>query len=184
MARYELGEAGHLKAEVQVSYMLQYDLTTQGVTYHLAGSHGPAFVSEDTGTPRTRGAFSLTWGKGPFEITGTVNYISHYSVLDPSEKITDCSIALGSTFTGDVPSRFCHVPSFTELNVTARYDVNEHLQVHAGVVNLLNRHAPYDLQTFGSAGNGAQQGGAPYNPSYHQDGAVGPMITVGGIYTF
>ncbi len=184
VARYELGEAGHLKAEVQVSYMLQYDLTTQGVTYHLAGSHGPAFVSEDTGTPRTRGAFSLTWGKGPFEITGTVNYISHYSVLDPSEKITDCSIALGSTFTGDVPSRFCHVPSFTELNVTARYDVNEHLQVHAGVVNLLNRHAPYDLQTFGSAGNGAQQGGAPYNPSYHQDGAVGPMITVGGIYTF
>ncbi len=92
----------------------------------MAGSHGPAFVSEDTGTPRTRAAFSLTWNKGPFEIAGTVNYISHFSVLDRSEKITSCSTALGSTFAGDVPSQFCRVPSFTELNVTARYTVNDH----------------------------------------------------------
>jgi hypothetical protein len=41
-----------------------------------------------------------------------------------------------------------------------------------------------DLQTFGSPGNGAQQGGAPYNPSLRQDGAVGPMVTVGAAYTF
>ena len=68
--------------------------------------------------------------------------------------------------------------------MTGRYAVNDHLQLHAGVTNLLNRHAPYDLQTFGGPGNGAQQGGAPYNPSYHQDGAVGPMITVGANYTF
>jgi hypothetical protein len=25
---------------------------------------------------------------------------------------------------------------------------------------------------------------APYNPSYHQDGAVGPMFTIGASYTF
>ena len=185
VGKYNLGDAGHLKAEVQVSYMLQYDLTAQGVKYHLAGTHGPAFVSEDTGTPRTRGAFTLTWGKGPFEIAGTVNYISHYSVTDPSEEIPDCDTALSSVFPdGGAPSRFCHVGSFTELNVVARYTWNEHLQLHAGVTNLLNKKAPYDLQTFGSPGNGAEQGGAPYNPSYHQDGAVGPMITIGATYTF
>ena len=185
VGKYDLHEAGHLKAEVQVSYMIAYDLTAQGVTYHLAGTHGPAFVSEDTGTPRTRGAFSLTWDKGPFEIEGTVNYISHYSVTDPSEGIPDCATALSSVFpNGNVPSQFCHVGSFTELNVVARYNWDEHLQLHAGVTNLLNKKAPYDLQTFGSPGNGAEQGGAPYNPSYHQDGAVGPMITVGATYTF
>ncbi len=185
VGKYDLHESGHLKAEVQVSYMLQYDLTAQGVTYHLAGTHGPAFVSEDTGTPRTRGAFTLTWGKGPFEIAGTVNYISHYTVTDPSEGIPDCATALSSVFpNGNVPSKFCHVGSFTELNVVARYNFDEHLQIHAGVTNLLNKKAPYDLQTFGAPGNGAEQGGAPYNPSYHQDGAVGPMITVGGTYTF
>ena len=191
VGKYDLHEAGHLKAEVQVSYMLQYDLTAQGVTYHLAGTHGPAFVSEDTGTPRTRGAFSLTWDKGPFEIEGTVNYISHYGVNDPSEEMPDCASALGSVFPQpdpanpvQPPSRFCHVGSFTELNVVARYNWDEHLQLHAGVTNLLNKKAPYDLQTFGAPGNGAEQGGAPYNPSYHQDGAVGPMFTVGGTYTF
>ena len=185
VGKYDLHEAGRLKAEVQVSYMLQYDLTAQGVTYHLAGTHGPAFVSEDTGTPRTRGAFTLTWGKGPLEIAGTVNYISHYTVTDPSEGIPDCASALSSVFRdGNVPSKFCHVGSFTELNVVARYTWNTHLQLHAGVTNLLNKKAPYDLQTFGAPGNGAQQGGAPYNPSYHQDGAVGPMITVGASYTF
>jgi iron complex outermembrane receptor protein len=185
VGKYDLHEAGHLKAEVQVSYMLQYDLTTSSGTFHLAGSHGPAFVSEDTGTPRTRGAFTLTWGKGPFEIAGTVNYISHYSVLDHSEQIDTCDEALSSVFPdGNAPSKFCHVGSFTELNVVARYTWNEHLQLHAGVTNLLNKKAPYDLQTFGAPGNGAEQGGAPYNPSYHQDGAVGPMITLGGTYTF
>ncbi len=189
VGKYDLHDYGHLKAEAQVSYMLQYDLTAQGVKYHLAGSHGPAFVSEDTGTPRTRGAFTLTWGKGPFEIAGTVNYISHYSVLDPSEQINTCADAIGAAFpnadaSNPPPAKFCHVGSFTELNVVARYNFDDHLQIHAGVTNLLNKHAPYDLQTFGAPGNGAQQGGAPYNPSYHQDGAVGPMITLGGTYTF
>jgi iron complex outermembrane receptor protein len=185
VGRWNLPDASRLKAELQVSYMLQYDLTAQGVKYHLAGTHGPAFVSEDTGTPRTRGAFTLTWAQGPLELTGTVNYISSYSVLDPSEDIPDCATALSATFPdGNVPARFCRVGSFTELNVTGSYAVNPHLSLHAGVINLLDKHAPFDLQTFGAAGNGAQQGGAPYNPSYHQDGAVGPMITVGATYTF
>ena len=185
VGNYDLHDAGHLKAEAQVSYMLQYDLTAQGVKYHLAGTHGPAFVSEDTGTPRTRGAFTLTWGKGPVELSSTVNYISHYGVTDPSEGIPDCATALSSTFpNGNVPSQFCKVNSFVEVNLTGRYTVTEHLTLNGGVINLFNRHAPYDLQTFGAPGNGAQQGGAPYNPSYHQDGAVGTMITVGGTYTF
>ena len=121
----------------------------------------------------------------PFEVAGTVNYISHFSVTDPSEGIPDCATALSSAFPdGNAPSKFCHVSSFTELNVVARYNWDSHLQLHASVTNLLNRKAPYDLQTFGAPGNGAEQGGAPYNPSYHQDGAVGQMFTIGGTYTF
>ena len=87
-------KGGSLKAEVQVTYAMQYDLTAQGVKYHLAGTHGPAFVSEDTGNPRTRGAFTLTWNKGPFEVSTTLNYISHYGVTDPSEGMADCGDAL------------------------------------------------------------------------------------------
>jgi len=85
---------------------------------------------------------------------------------------------------GNPPPQFCRVGSFTELNVTGRYNVSEQLQLHAGATNLLNRHAPPDLQTFGAAGGGGQLGGAAYNPAYHQDGAVGPMFTLGATYTF
>lgn len=165
--------------------MLKLEGRAQGVTYHLAGSHGPAFVSTDTGTPRTRAAFTLTWERGPMQLAATVNYISGFSVTDPSYGIPDCATALSAEFpTTPPPAQFCRVPSFTELNVVGRYDVSKKLQLHAGVTNLLNRRAPRDLQTFGSAGNGAQQGGAPYNPAYHQDGAVGPMLTIGGTYQF
>jgi iron complex outermembrane receptor protein len=184
--KFDLHEYGKIKTDLQITYMLQYDLTAQGVTYKLAGTDGPAFVSENTGTPRTRGAFSVTWEKGPFEITGTLNYISGYSMIDPSEdNPATCAAVLAATFpTTPPPQQFCSVPSFTEFNLTGRYDFDKHWQFHAGVINLFNRHAPYDLRTFGAPGNGAQQGGAPYNPSFHQDGAVGPMITVGAVYTF
>ena len=184
--KYKMPDGSRLTAELQVTYMLQYDLTAQGVTYHLAGTHGPMFVSTDTGTPRERAAFSLTWAEGPLELTGTLNYISGFSLIDPSYGVPDCATALNSEFPSPSvpPSHFCRVASFTELNVTARYNVSDKFQLHAGVTNLLNRKAPLDLQTFGAAGGGATLGGASYNPAYHQDGAIGPMITFGGTYTF
>ena len=182
---FKLPDASKLKLELQTTYMLQYDLTAQGVTYKLAGTHGPAFVSTDTGTPRTRAAFTVEWDSGPFEATGTLNYISGTSVTDPSYGLTSCAIALASTFpNGTPPGQFCRVASFTELNVSARYKINKQLQIHAAVTNLLNRHAPLDLQTFGAAGGGAQLGGANYSPAFAQDGAVGPMITAGLVYEF
>jgi len=60
---------------------------------------------------------------------------------------------------GNPPPQFCRVGSFTELNVMGRYNVSEQLQLHADATNLLNRHAPPDLQTFGAAGGGGQLGG-------------------------
>jgi iron complex outermembrane receptor protein len=184
-AKFNLQNAGRLKAELQLTHVLSYDLTAQGVTYQLAGTHGPAFVSEDTGSPSTRASFTLGWEKGPFELTGTLSYISSFSVTDPSEGIPDCATALAAEFSsGNPPSSFCRVASFTEFNVTGRFQLNKQLQLHAGVINLFGRKAPYDLQTFGSAGNGGQQGGAPYNPAFHQDGAVGTMLTAGLTYTF
>jgi hypothetical protein len=41
-----------LQVDLTVSYIAKYDLTVDGVTYHLAGTHGPFVVSGDTGNPR------------------------------------------------------------------------------------------------------------------------------------
>ncbi|MBV8468650.1 MAG: TonB-dependent receptor [Burkholderiaceae bacterium] len=183
--KFDLQELGSLSSDLSFTHMFKYDADFFGTTYALAGTHGPGFVSGDTGTPQDRAALTTTWRKGPIEITGTINYTSGMSILDPSYGNTTCALALPYTFpSGTVPSTFCHVPSFTTFNLAGKYDVSKQFSVHASVVNLFNRHAPYDLQTFGSAGNGAQYGGAPYNPALHQDGALGAFLNVGASYRF
>jgi iron complex outermembrane receptor protein len=189
-ARFDLHEAGRLTAELNLTHMLQYDMTFGGTTYALAGTHGPGFISGDTGTPKDRAALSLKWEYAGLEMTGTLNYISSFSVLDPTGGINDCGDALINTFhdaDGNAvtpPSQFCRVGSLTTFNLAGRYNVNDKLALSASVTNLFNAHAPYDLQTFGTPGNGAQYGGAPYNPALHQDGALGRFITVGASYRF
>jgi len=182
---FDLGEMGKLSSDLDYTHVIKYDADFFGTNYPLAGTHGPGFVSGDTGTPQDRVQLATTWKQGGWEVTGTVNYVSGMSVLDPSYGNTTCDLALPKTFpNGNAPAQFCHVASFTTFNLAAKYQVNSHLSVHASAVNLFNRRAPYDLQTFGSAGNGAQNGGAPYNPALHEDGAIGAFYMIGANYTF
>lgn len=183
--RFDLGGAGKLVVDLSFTHVFKYDADFFGTNYALAGTHGPGFVSGDTGTPQDRAMLTTTWNRGPLGLTGTLSYTSGISVLDPSYGYNDCATALAFTFpNGKVPGQFCRVPSFTTFNLTGKYEVSKQFSVHGSIVNLFDRHAPYDLQTFGSTGNGAQYGGAPYNPALHQDGAVGRYFMVGASYTF
>jgi iron complex outermembrane receptor protein len=185
--RFNLGEAGRLSTELSVTHMMKYTMTFGGATYAFAGNHGPSFVSGDTGTPRDRVQASATWNLDKLELTGTLNYISGMSVLDPTASPNTCDFALSGTFPNGVPAQaqsFCRVPSFTTFNLAARYEFTKQFGMRLSVANLFDRHAPYDLQTFGSTGNGAQSGGAAYNPALHQDGAIGRFFTLGASYTF
>ena len=186
-ARLDLGAAGKLTGELNLTHMIKYDMTYGGLTYSFAGTHGPSFISSDTGAPRDRVQASLSWARGAWELTGTVNYLSGISVLDPTATPNTCDYALSGTFPDGVPAqaqRFCRVPAFTTLNLSGKVAVDKRLSLHAAITNLFDRRAPYDLQTFGTAGNGAQSGGAAYNPSLHQDGAMGRYLNVGASYRF
>jgi len=184
--RFDLGSAGKLVADLAFTRVFKYDANFFGTNYPMAGTHGPGFVSGDTGTPKDRIVLTTTWTQGPLELTGTLNYMSGITVLDPSYGINSCADALPYTFPDptSIPAQFCKVPSFTTFNLAGRYTVSKKFSVNASIVNLFDRHAPYDLQTFGSTGNGAQNGGAPYNPALHQDGAIGRYFKVGASYTF
>jgi iron complex outermembrane receptor protein len=180
-----LGGFGDWKSDFMVSYMNKYDLTTGGITYHLAGSHGPLVVSGDTGSPRARARWSNTWSQGPVEITGTVNYISGMNLLDPSVGVTDCvtalSVGAGSTafqsVTEPPPGVSCRVKSFTTFDLESRYDITKQFSLHGSITNLFNTPAPLDWTTYGG-------GIAPYNPSLHSQGAIGRYFTVGATVTF
>jgi len=180
-----LAEAGNVTTELQFTRMFKYDVTAGGTLYHLAGTHGPSFVSGDTGTPQNRIQATVTWNRGAFELAGTLNYIGSFSVTDPSNGQPDCASALGGLFNGaQPPQAYCRVGSFTEFSLSSRYGIDKNWSIHGSITNLFNRHAPLDLQTFGATGNGAASAGATYNPALHQDGAIGRYFTVGASYAF
>jgi iron complex outermembrane receptor protein len=70
---------------------------------------------------------------------------------------------------------YCHVASFTVVDLTGGFKVTEHLQVSAAIENVLDRKAPIDP---------ADYAGINYNPTYHQEGIIGRFFRVGVRVTF
>ena len=184
-ARAQFEGVGELKSDFMVTWMAKYDQTIDGVKYHLAGTHGPLIIGGDTGSPRTRIKWANTLSRGPLEITGTLSYLSGYTLEDPSFGVTDCLSALQfgsaadaySSATAVPPGVSCRVGSFITFDLEGQYAVTKNFTVNASILNLFNQGAPLDWATYGG-------GSAPYNPSLHQQGAIGRYMTVGASYTF
>jgi iron complex outermembrane recepter protein len=195
--RHRFEGVGEVKSDFMLSYMNKYDLTVGGVTYHLAGTHGPLAVSGDTGSPKARIQWVNTFSRGPWSITGTLNYIGAYDLTDPSfgavpgdptTGVNDCvaglNIGAGSvaysaqlganTVPGGVK---CKVDAFTTFDLTGSYEISKQLSLRASFLNLFNQGAPEDWGTYGG-------GTAPYNPSLHTQGAIGRFVSVGLKYQF
>jgi len=189
-SRLELGPAGRLTGELNYTYISQYELETGGVTYDLAGTHGPSSISGDTGNPKQRAVASLTWEEGPATVTLSANYTSAFKITDPTLGFEPCLTAIklsGVGYGAAIPAgvntlapewnQFCSVQHFTSFNLYGAYAVSDHFSVHASVRNLLNTQPPVDLQTYG--------GGALYRyTTLDQDGAVGRFFLVGATYRF
>jgi len=176
----DIGRAGRLTATLNYSHMFHYYLSAPtGVTSDLAGTHGPTGVSGDTGNPQDRAVLSLTWDRGPWSLTGSVNYIGAYDLTDPSIGIYTCSDSILNSgkwvnpYAG--PASFCKVDRFVDVDLYGEYSFNEHLRVHGSILNLFDRPPPLDMQTYGSAGN--------YSNAFHDAGAVGRFFMVGLTYT-
>ncbi|MGO9991830.1 MAG: hypothetical protein ACLPTF_04870 [Steroidobacteraceae bacterium] len=172
-------------ANLNYTYISQYEIEVAGVTYDLAGTHGPTGVSGDTGNPKQRAVASVTWETGPASATVNVNYTGAFTVTDPSAGYKTCLSALqgsgdsyGAAISSSVtalPSAwypYCSVHHFTDVNLIARYAITDHVAVHGSITNLFDTAPPVDLETYG--------GGAAYRYStLDQDGAVGRFFLLG-----
>ena len=188
---FDIGNFGHLKGELNYTFIQQYELVVSGETFDLAGTHGPSTISGDTGNPRQRAVASLTWDLGPFTSTLTVNYTGSFSITDPTIGANTCLEALqgrapsayGSAISSGVTTLstawypYCAVQHFTDVNLYAAYQVNDHLQVHGAITNLFDSVPPVDLQTYGGGAELAYT-------TLDQDGAVGRFFLVGATYKF
>lgn len=178
------GNIGRFTGEVTWTHELTYQVIVAGQSFELAGTHGPSGVSGDTGNPKDRFNARLSWNKGALTITPSIDFISHFSITDPSSGVTSCNIGLGyfQRFPiGDtVPAdevNFCTVKYFLETDLYASYQWNASLEVHASITNLFNKQPPFDAQTYGSGSYFY-----PYDAAMHEDGAVGRFMTVGVTY--
>jgi iron complex outermembrane receptor protein len=186
---FDLGAIGRVHAELQYTYVSQYEIVAGGETFDVDGSHGPSGISGDTGNPKQRAVATLTWDKGPATATLTANYTGSYTLDDATEG-WNCLAAI--QFSGDsygpaisaplttLPSQwtpYCTVHHFTSYNLYGKYALTDHFSMNMSVRNLLNTQPPVDLQTYG--------GGAAYRYStLAQDGAVGRFFLLGATYRF
>jgi iron complex outermembrane receptor protein len=196
--KHEFDGIGQWKSEATWSYTHRYAITIDGQSYELAGTHGPFLFSGDTGNPKSRVQWSNTFSRKSWSITGTLNYISSFGITDPSAAacgqapqdtcllaLTNGGGAAGTDYAnvlanGNIPPQTsCTVGHFTTLDIYGRWDLTEHLNLHGSVTNATNTHIPYDWVTYASP-----TAFLPYNPSFHQQGAIGPFFTLGVTYNF
>ena len=177
---FKLGSYGNLTTSLQWSHIASYVQTIDGVSYQLAGTHGPFIVGGDTGNPKDKVQLAFDWNKGPWSVTTIFNWMSGFDLTDPSVGLSDCAAgasANGWFPSGPPPARYCRVRSFLETDLSVRYKVDKSLVLHASVTNLLNQSPPVDLNTWSG-------GQLPFNPSMHMPGAIGRFIGVGATYSF
>jgi iron complex outermembrane recepter protein len=189
--KFNLENKGAVTVGVQFSRMFDYIQTINGVAYNLAGTHGPTIVGGNTANPQNRAQFTLAYERGPWNVTSTTNYVGSYDLTDPSLDVLTCDAgvkAYNSQFPAAAapPDKYCTVGAFSTTNLAVKYQYNKGLTLRGSIVNLFNTAPPVDLNTYGGTGaNGSSSGsGAPYNPSLHQAGAIGRVISIGLDYKF
>jgi iron complex outermembrane receptor protein len=197
--RMNLGSVGKLTGQLNWSHVNSLKRTDPfGNTLEYAGTHGPIVQSSGAGNPKDRASFSLTLDRGPWTVTGMLNYVGPIKLVDHIGEtaadngdgtVTDVANGLiwnwdGTssrqcgvfTLTGQ-PYNGCKLPSFTTFDLYAKWTPVKNLDINFSVQNVFDRKAPFDPYLVLSYG-------INYNQGWHQAGALGRFYTIGARYTF
>ncbi|WP_295639196.1 TonB-dependent receptor [uncultured Methylibium sp.] len=204
--RLNLGEAGRLSAQLNWTHVRSYERTDpDGNTFEYAGTHGPLVQSAGGGSPKDRLALTLSWDRGPWAISGAVNYVGPIKMvdnkgevstqrIDPATGLPDPTRIHNNNTGVDYPDNGgprgcgvfdtagniyngCRLPSFTTFDLFARWSPTKNLDLNFSIQNLFDRKAPFDPYL-------AIPYGINYNQTWHQAGAIGRFFTVGAKYSF
>ncbi|HGM5881060.1 TPA: TonB-dependent receptor [Stenotrophomonas maltophilia] len=162
---FEIGP-GQLELDLQWSHILKFERTEGGKTVDYVGTHGNCDVTNCIGTPKDKVNFGTTWKQGPWSVSGIVNYISK---MDNTGSRGGSYLAF---YADETP--VTKISSFTTMDLSGRWSINDSFELNASVANVFDRIAPLDPTTYGAVN---------YNPM-HFSGALGRYYTVGFKYTF
>jgi iron complex outermembrane receptor protein len=159
-----------LSAGMNVSYTKTFERTMpDGTVLNYAGTFGPTSLSSSAGMPKTRAVFSLTGERGPWSVTGRVNYTGAIRVI---ESLEDPTCLAADSNGNDV----CEVGAITTMDLFGKYSVNKDLEITGSILNLFDRIGSFDPQSV--------YGQTRYSPSYNPYGGIGRYFNVGLKYKF
>jgi iron complex outermembrane receptor protein len=138
-----------------------------GTTLNFAGTHGNCDVTNCIGTPKDRINFSASWEMGPWRIASVVNYRGSLDNKFAKEDTSCASVLADGT-------EVCKVGSFTTVDLTGRFKLNDKTEIFGGIRNLLDKKPPLDQTTYGAVS---------YNPLDYS-GAVGRFYSIGVRHSF
>jgi len=174
--KWNLKQYGMLTTEFQWTHVFNYSQTLGGDEYKYVGTSGNYDVSSGSGTPQDRWNLILGWNQGPWNVTGTVRYISGYDEVPYQGVSSSLSDPDGGCLGIQYAGENCRVASFTTLDLAATYSGFKNWQIFGSVVNVFNRIAPY--------APAAAYGLINYNYNYAYSGATGTQFNLGARYTF
>jgi len=148
-------------SNLDATTIFDYKYTQDGTTYNYVGKEAPYVLSSGAGTPKNRLSWTNTFERGPIHVTGVMSYVS--GMREEDDSYTEGCLYGDAAFN-------CRVKSFTTVDLTGAYDVNEKATVYADVMNLFDT---------GPMFNPANYAGVNWNPTYSQSGIVGRYFRVG-----
>ena len=171
-----------LSSVIHVTRLTSFEesLSEGGPLVNMVGTQGPYILSSGAGTPRTRGNWATTLSYGPGSVTVSVYYVSglYMSVPDLTGPGTSQTCFSTATPSGANLPADCRMPSFTYINLNARYrldSVLHGLTVFGGIDNLTDRLPSFDPIDYAATN---------YNPTYNEAGIIGRFFKLGFSYRF
>jgi iron complex outermembrane receptor protein len=129
------------------------------------GTQAPYILSSGAGTPRDKASFQSTLSWDALSISGTLYYTSGMK-----ESTVDLTGDTSCDLYPNPPTKFCKVNAFWDFDLTARYHINDNVDVFGGIKNLFDTKPPLDVIDYAAVN---------YNPTYAQSGIVGRFFNIG-----
>lgn len=167
--RFEMGEYGRLRLDLQWSRTNSFERKDAGVTRQYAGTHGNCDTTNCIGTPKNRINFGASWDIKSFNFGAVVNYIGSF------KNVAFEGDSCANTFADGSPApRGCKIPSFYTIDLSGRWKPADNWEIFGSIQNVTDKVAPLDPLTYGAMN---------FNP-LHSSGAIGRYYTIGAKYAF
>ncbi|WP_426284941.1 TonB-dependent receptor plug domain-containing protein [Luteibacter sp. E-22] len=167
-AGHDFSENVRFTSELNLTKIISWQLTLEdGSKLQFVGTHGPYGLSSGAGTPRYRGSWANSIQFGKATITGTLYYTSGIKLTAPD--ITTGCFSTNTDTGANVPAD-CRMASFTDFDLTGRYDISDKVAITGSIMNVFDKKAPFDPLNYAALN---------YNPTYAQNGVIGRFFTLG-----